>query len=440
MNEVQAELDAMSEECTRLRNILEQNFKGEQMRSRDSELEAYRHELMQKDNIIAQMQADNTSIAQACNEKDEIIDSLKKEKDDVLHKSEKQKKASSSINKYKKQIRDKEKEIARLKGDVKTLKSNNSKAKNVLEKQAESKEAEIQRLKRELDRAKMHKQQVQYIQAPSRSAEELFSKNASKSEEVKSEVVKSDVDKPAETNVDIPIEEVVEDQSEEEQAIDDEIENQKTEQPSSVHEQIEDEKEDDKESEISQLTSVRNDKQPSGDDLILSKFSGAVEPKETPKRKITIKDINELKSPIMQLKCKMHDNNYMNSQDFINQYLFNNLNQNPISLTDLDQKLKNYWNYSKPEEISDLALFLWKSKNSNNQNIEKSKLNDMFDEHIKYQPFSKDCKGNICTHLSYDEVFSFKLIYEYDVCMCKSNHCITFNFISISLIKLQIYA
>ena len=343
MNEVQAELDAMSEECTRLRNILEQNFKGEQMRSRDSELEAYRHELMQKDNIIAQMQADNTSIAQACNEKDEIIDSLKKEKDDVLHKSEKQKKASSSINKYKKQIRDKEKEIARLKGDVKTLKSNNSKAKNVLEKQAESKEAEIQRLRRELDRAKMHKQQVQYIQAPSRSAEELFSKNASKSEEAKSEVVKSEVEKPAETNVDIPIEEVVEDQSEEEQAIDDEIEDQKTEQPSSVHEQIEDEKEDDKESEISQLTSVRNDKQqPSGDDLILSKPSGAVEPKETPKLKIAIKDVNELKSPIMQLKCKMHDNNYMNSQDFINQYLFNNLNQNPISLTDLDQKLKNY--------------------------------------------------------------------------------------------------
>ena len=176
MKEVQAESDALSEECTRLRNILEQNFKGEQIKSRDSELEGYRHQLMEKDNIIAQMQTDNTNIAQACHEKDEIIDSLTKEKDGIAHKTEKQKKALNSINRFKKQIRDKDKDITRLKGDIKTFKSNDFKAKNALEKQVASKEAEIQHLKKELDRARMQKQQVQYIPAPSRSTEELFQK------------------------------------------------------------------------------------------------------------------------------------------------------------------------------------------------------------------------------------------------------------------------
>ena len=112
------------------------------------------------------MQIDNTNIAKACHKKDEIIGSLTKEKDDIAQKTEKQKKTSYSINKFKKLIRDKDKYITRLKGDVKTLKSNNFKAKNALEKQVASKETEIQRLKRELDRARMQKQHVQYIQAP----------------------------------------------------------------------------------------------------------------------------------------------------------------------------------------------------------------------------------------------------------------------------------
>lgn len=65
MNELQAELDAMTEECSRLRIILEENFKGMQLKSKDADMEALRNEIMHKDQIIEQMQSDNTEIAQA---------------------------------------------------------------------------------------------------------------------------------------------------------------------------------------------------------------------------------------------------------------------------------------------------------------------------------------------------------------------------------------
>ena len=184
----------------------------------------------------------------------------------------------------------------------------------------------------------------------------------------------------------MPIEEVVDDQSEE--VIEDQFDNKKTEQPSSVHEQIEAEKEDAKESEISQLTSVRNDKHGSGDDLVLSKFLAAAEHKDIQKKNV-IKDIQELKSPIMQLKCRMHDDN-VTPQDFINKFLFSDdLKGVIIQLNQLEQKLKVYMKYSKPHEVTDLANFI-KSKESSEKNIvSRSKLLEIFNDFVQYKPFSK---------------------------------------------------
>ena len=142
------------------------------------------------------------------------------------------------------------------------------------------------------------------------------------------------------------------------------------------------------------MTSVQNDKHGSGDDLVLSKFSGAAEHKDIQKKN-ALKDIKKLKSPIMQLKCRMHGDN-ATPQDFINKFLFSD---DPkaviIQLKQLEQKLKVYMKYSKPHEVTDLANFIKSKESSEKDVVSRSKLFEVFDNFIQYKPFSKDCKGKL---------------------------------------------
>jgi len=65
LSEVQAELDAMTTEWSRLRNILEQCFKGQQAKLKDNDIDTLKNEIRQKSIVIDQMQSDNTELAQA---------------------------------------------------------------------------------------------------------------------------------------------------------------------------------------------------------------------------------------------------------------------------------------------------------------------------------------------------------------------------------------
>lgn len=80
-----------------------------------------------------------------------------------------------------------------------------------------------------------------------------------------------------------------------------------------------------------------------------------VKEKEEP---IKIKSESELIHPIYQLKLKMDEKN-TNTQVLVNSYIFNEIEDHQtINTEDISENLKNFMEYSKPEEVDDLVLYL----------------------------------------------------------------------------------
>ena len=91
MSEVTAELDAMQEECLRLRTMLEENLKNNQNKEKDDEIELLKNEIKLKDDENRQMRSDNTTMAQAWKDKDNHIKTQAKHYGDLKQRFEKQK-------------------------------------------------------------------------------------------------------------------------------------------------------------------------------------------------------------------------------------------------------------------------------------------------------------------------------------------------------------
>ena len=111
---------------------------------------------------------------------------------------------------------------------------------------------------------------------------------------------------------------------------------------------------------------------------------------------IKIKSESELIHPIYQLKLKMDEKN-TNTQELVNSYIFNEIEDHQtINTEDISENLKNFMEYSKPEEVDDLVLYLTNGMKA----ISKDELSESINTKIGFKKLN-DKEGKIYAFLYY---------------------------------------
>lgn len=111
---------------------------------------------------------------------------------------------------------------------------------------------------------------------------------------------------------------------------------------------------------------------------------------------IKIKSESELIHPIYQLKLKMDEKN-TNTQELVNSYIFNEIEDHQtINTEDISENLKNFMEYSKPEEVDDLVLYLANGMKA----ISKDELSESINTKIGFKKLN-DKEGKIYEFLYY---------------------------------------
>ena len=327
VTELNIELNVMKDEWLRLRNILEENFKSKAGKEQQQEAKALKSGLQERDVFIDTMRSDNMALAQAWSIKDEEITKLTNSVADFKSKYDKQKKLINSLKKTKKLIRDKDREILRIKSENIDFDEKASKIKEDQFKKLKEKDHEILKLKAQLERSKTK-----------------INKSSLKTE------------KRRETHSSRP-----------------------RSNPASLRDNSSEKK---LKSKVSDKASSHNSE---AYEVQVKKTSAHGTPKQSSPKKVaalprTKKNIKELKNAILQLQCKMNDYN-TDSDGLVDKLL----PSDNMPIANFLQKLKDFMAYSLPDEVEDLANTLA----HNNKTVTKKMVKSFFKNEAKLKKFDR---------------------------------------------------
>lgn len=289
--------------------MLENNFKAVPD-SNTSEIKVLQHHNDEKNVVIVQMRDDNTALAQACKEKDDHIANINQIIADLKNKNEKQKKLLASQKKTKKQLREHQKDVLKLKKQINEKEYQLTALKDDLQKRVKEKEIEVGRLKNEVEVLK-NKSSPTIQNADLKGSLGKINGADSHSSHTKEPSVHP---KPANKK------------SERERSSD-----------SKNHETTE--------------AKIQNERSPKAKVSVAHK-------EEASASNSKVKSLKELKHVIYQLNCKINEHS-LELKEFINKIIFKNDDfEKSIESAELTACLKHFMSYSHPNEIDDLVKLL----------------------------------------------------------------------------------